>query len=88
MVHSTQDRGASCQEYPATDPLGWLPKPWGKGAVAEVIAVAGGWLAVWRISPLLSQKCGALSTNDPYRGVMRDGRIMLLSSFFVYRKER
>ena len=65
MIHSTQDRGASRQQYPAADPSGWSPWPWGKGAVAEVVAVAGDRLAVRRISTLLSQRCGALSTNDP-----------------------
>ena len=82
MLHFLQDRGASCQQYPAIDPSGWLPRPWGKGAVAEVVAVAGGRLAVRRISALLSQKCGELSTNDPYFGVMRDGRVYAAVLFF------
>ena len=37
-------------------------KPCGKGANAEVCAVAGTLLAVRRISVLLSQKCGELSS--------------------------
>ena len=59
------DRGASSNEYPAFRPQGWLPRPQGKGADAEVNAVAGIWLAVRRISVVLSQKCGELSEQPP-----------------------
>ena len=60
------DRGALRQQYPANGPYGWSPRPWGKGDSAEVGVVARRRLAVRRISALLSQRCGALSTIDPY----------------------
>ena len=56
------DRGAFRQEY-RTTPQG-AAKPCEKGASAEAYAVAGILLAIQRISVLLSQKCGALSTKQ------------------------
>lgn len=55
------DRGALCQEYRNSPDFQGLPRPYGKGASAEVGIVAYTFLAVRIISALLSQKCGVLS---------------------------